>query len=364
MQPLTSLQQDRIARFLPAFRRYLDNAEQDTLAQKARQDLYAQILSPVALRQMTEFEFGQVISSLWASRLWGNKGYLVERLLQENNLDLLAAQLNDLLYGDSDLALRFDAFRREVKGMGTAMITELLAFAYPDSCGLWNDTVRQALEILGFRDGLPILRKSQLTGAEYAQFNALLKTIQAQLAEHGLDDIDLLGIYNFLYTVNELGQALVEPEPSRPPKPLAADDFGHDELIDQLVALGNWLGFQAEKEKPIAKGAVVDAIWKARIANLGVVTYVFEVQRRGSIDSLIVNLQKAQNNPTVQRLIIVATPKKIDAIRQEIAALPESFRKSVSYMEVDEVIRSAQLIGELSSIIGKLNLVRDEYVHD
>ncbi len=363
MMALSSLQKERIARFVPAFRRYLDNAEHDEelLAQKARQELYAQLLAPTAIRQMTEFEFGQIISSLWASRLWGNKGYLVERLLRDNELTTITAQLRNLLFGEGDNATRFDTFRKEIKGLGTAMITELLAFAYPDACGIWNDSTRQALDILGFREVLPMIRKAQLSGSEYQQFNDLLHVIQRELAQHNLDDQDFLGINYFFFIISELGQELIASEPKRPPKPTSPDDFVHDDLIDQLIALGNWLGFQAEKEKPIAKGAIVDAVWKARIANLGVVTYVFEVQRRGSIDSLIVNLQKAQNNQTVQRLIIVATPKKIEAIRQEIAALPENFRKFVSYMEVDEVIRAAQLIGELSAIIGKLKLVRDEF---
>jgi hypothetical protein len=132
-------------------------------------------------------------------------------------------------------------------------------------------------------------------------------------------------------------------------------------MVDQLVAIGQWLGFQAEKEKKVARGAQVDAVWQARIANLGVVTYVFEVQRHGSIDSLILNLQRAQNNPTVQRLIVVANYVDIETIRQEISSLPESFRKAVSFMEVGEAIRAARLIDELSGIIGKLQLVRSEF---
>jgi len=42
----------------------------------------------------------------------------------------------------------------------------------------------------------------------------------------------------------------------------------------------------------------------------GLVTYVFEVHRKGSVDNLIVNLQKALNNPTVQKIIAVSDPKK------------------------------------------------------
>jgi len=105
----------------------------------------------------------------------------------------------------------------------------------------------------------------------------------------------------------------------------------------------------------------VDAVWQARIANLGVVTYVFEVQRRGSYDSLILNLQRAQNNPSVQRLVVVALPGEIVKIRREIETLSEGFRRSVGYMEVAEVMRAAELVTELSGIINKLELVKGEF---
>ncbi|HVO69960.1 MAG TPA: hypothetical protein VMT24_07945, partial [Aggregatilineaceae bacterium] len=175
--------------------------------------------------------------------------------------------------------------------------------------------------------------------------------------QRGLRWLDLLDVDYFLQHVWRSESA----EPSIEGMPGLNYDFDHNEVVGQLVAIGQWLGFQAEQERKIARGSQVDAIWQARIANLGVVTYVFEVQRRGSIDSLILNLQRAQNNPTVQRLIVVANPADIGRARQEIATLPESFRKSVGYMEAREVMRAARLIDELSGIIGALELVRSEF---
>ena len=99
--------------------------------------------------------------------------------------------------------------------------------------------------------------------------------------------------------------------------------------IDLLTAIGQWLGFQAKKEELVARGARVDAVWQARIANLGVVTYVFEVQRRGSIDSLILNLQRAQNNQSVQRLIVVANSDEITRVRQGGSGEDQGHTKSI-----------------------------------
>jgi len=139
------------------------------------------------------------------------------------------------------------------------------------------------------------------------------------------------------------------------------DVFDHDEVIEQLIAIGQALGFQTEKEKLVAKGAKVDAVWQARIANLGVVMYIFEVQCHGSTDSLILNLQRAQINQSVQRLIVVANDKDIEKVRGEIATLPESFRRAVSYWEMSEAVHAAELVEELFGIINTLDLVKSEF---
>jgi hypothetical protein len=360
MVDLTPEQKERIVRFIPAFRRTLDDEnDPNMLERQSRVQLFEDLLSPEALDQMTELEFGQVISSLWASRIWGDKRYLVDKLVFDNGFPVLVDQLKRLLWGKGELATRYDTFRKTVRGLGAASITEIMAFAHPGECSLWNDAVRQALTILGIQ----VARKAQITGAEYAALNEMFAAIGSELARQGLEELDYLDVAYFLFVVYETGQNAAPIVTATPTTalPTITPDFDHDEVIEQLVNVGQWLGFQAEKEKMVARGARVDAIWQARIANLGVVTYVFEVQRRGSIDSLIVNLQRSQNNPTVQRLIVVAMPDEIERIRHEIATMPESFRKSVSFMEVGEVVRASGLIAELSGIIGKLELVRSEF---
>ena len=139
-------------------------------------------------------------------------------------------------------------------------------------------------------------------------------------------DIDYLGVNYFFYEIwraAKEGEPLPTIEPETKPKEEKA--FIHDEMIEQLVAIGQALGFQTEKEKLVAKGAKVDAVWQTRIANLGVVMYVFEVQTHGSINSLVLNLQRAQVNQSVQRLIVVATAKDIEKMcgGRYVPELPE-----------------------------------------
>jgi hypothetical protein len=361
---LTSLQKERIADFVPIFKKYLKSpvSKEDLQSRHERSEMYSRLLSRDGIEQMTEIEFGQVISSLWASLMWGNKGYLVERLIQDNTLPLIKVKLTLLLWGNGSVAERYDAFRSELKGFGTAMITEMMALVHPNDCGLWNVKARTALAALGFDTNIVPLKKSQISGDDYQRFNDVLRLIQKELMGRVEEPLDLLGIDYVLYEVWRAKREQGDEEETLQP-PIATDltDFDHNEVIEQLVAIGEWMGFQAKKEQTIARGAKVDALWQAQIANLGKVTYVFEVQRRGSVDSLILNLQRAQNNPSVQRLIIVANARDLSRVRQEIETLPESFRRMVSYMEVWEAKRAAELVGELSEIISKLELVKSEF---
>jgi hypothetical protein len=361
---LTKEQKQRIVAFVPVFKKYLKSpvSSEDLQSRHERSEMYSRLLSRDGIQQMTEIEFGQVISSLWASLMWGNKGYLVERLIQNNTLPLIKEQLILLLWGKGSVADRYDTFRSQLKGFGTAMITELMALVHPNECGLWNVKARTGLVALGFDSNTVPLKKSQISGEAYQRFNDVLRLIQRELVGKVEETLDLLGVDYFLYEIwranREQGD---EEEIIEIPTSTDLADFDHDEVIEQLVAIGEWMGFQSRKEQLIARGAKVDALWQAQIANLGKVTYVFEVQRRGSLDSLILNLQRAQNNPSVQRLIIVANAKDLSRVRQEIEALPESFRRMVSYMEVWQAKRAAELVGELSEIIGKLELVKSEY---
>ena len=66
---------------------------------------------------MTELEFGQVISSLWASQMWGNKSYLVDKMIQENGLPALITQLKNLLWGQGTSLLDTMNFARKSGGL-------------------------------------------------------------------------------------------------------------------------------------------------------------------------------------------------------------------------------------------------------
>ena len=53
-------------------------------------------------------------------------------------------------------------------------------------------------------------------------------------------------------------------------KPVSARDTKslHDEIKEKLVVIGELLGFESRAEVRITAGAVVDAVWEAKIGNI------------------------------------------------------------------------------------------------
>lgn len=245
---------------------------------------------------MTEDEFLEYISKLWSMLIWGNKKYVVDKLIADNGFDALKKQLAELLFGTNAISKRWDSFLKSVKGMGPATISELLTYANPQEYVIFNKTT---ILCYGYLD-IPDMPKYnyQYTGKKYAEVCDIAKQIAAELKKAGADDYDLLAVDYFMWDeILPIAEKKVPETPATPAvkKPTTESDSKslHDEIRDKLVSIGELLGFDSRSEVKIATGAVVDAVWEAKIGNMGKAIYVFEVQSKGSIDSLILNLKKA-----------------------------------------------------------------------
>jgi hypothetical protein len=135
--------------------------------------------------------------------------------------------------------------------------------------------------------------------------------------------------------------ALKEPIPSSESLPIEGEPEGHEEIIAKILEIGTFLGFETSdstEDTKVSTGAVLDAIWKANVANIAEVSYAFELQRKGSVDSLVRNLQRAARNPTVRGLVIVASNEsELDRIKKEAYDFIEDEKNRVILITVDEL---------------------------
>lgn len=336
--------------------------EEKWTERKERKDYY-QLFTKDKLITMTEEEFLEYISKLWSMLIWGNKKYIVDKLIADNGFASLKKQLAELLYGTNSIEKRWDVFLKSIKGMGPATISELLTYADPQEYVIFNKTTILCYSYLDIPD-MPKYNY-QYTGKKYAEACAIAKEIAEDLKKAGADDYDLLAVDYFMW--DEI-LPIAEKKTSEAPatttevkKPVTANDSKslHDEIKEKLVAIGELLGFDSHSEVKITTGAVVDAVWEAKIGNMGKAIYVFEVQSKGSIDSLILNLKKAQSNAAVQAVVAVADEEQLAKIISESAGVIDE--KSLRTWDSEDVLAVYDSLVRAHESINKLSLVPESF---
>lgn len=335
--------------------------KQDLLERQERTKYY-QSWTKERLATIDESDLYEYFGKLWAMLIWGNKQYVVNKLIQDNGLNTLRESLIDLVWGSEQIPIRWDRFRKTIKGMGPAMMSEILCHVHPDDYMIWNRRAYVALNYLGFKK-LPRYNY-QFTGNKYEELSDSVKTIAEELAKAGMQSPSLLTVDYFIWDELQVEDNLTQIYSKKSPKEITSiesedsetKDFIHNEIRDKIAEIGTWLGFTTQIETKIAEGSKVDAIWEATIGNMGRVIYVFEVQTKGSIDSLILNLLKALNNPAVQGVVAVSDLSQLDKIKKHASNVGDLGRK-LKYWNYTEVLDNHEALAAVNESINRLGLV-------
>lgn len=351
---MNPIDQSRFRQASELLKQYLgtERHKRDIAERRQRQAAFADLLA----QPFSEFTFSQVVRQLWAAQMWTNRDYLVSQILTKNGVDCVRQAWTALLSEKGTLGERYEGFVTSVRHMGPSMATEILCYREPDKAGIWNAVARQSLAWL--YDDDPLFRKYHLSAKDYDAFNALLRTLGEQLPHEGA--LDLLTVDYMLWELYETAKAGKPASATRTapaPESAPAVRSRHNELRDKVAEIGSGLGFDAEAEVEVAHGSKVDVVWRARIANLGSVAYVFEVQDKGSIDSLIVNLQQARGTLGAKKLCVVSDREQLDKIQKRVQTMPEELHKNLLFWEaaeVDEVFESLDSVTQVLRRVGLL----------
>lgn len=333
----------------------------DNWTERNERKAYYQSFTKDKLLAMTEEGFLEYVSKLWSMLMWGNKTYVVNCIIEDNGFDKVKEGIADLLYGCAAIEKRWDNFTKSIKGIGPATMSELLCYINPDEYVIFNKTTILCYSYLDIPD-MPKYNY-QYTGKKFAEVCAIAKEISAALKAAGADDYDLLAVDYFLW--DEVLPLAEKKEPGNQapitvtPKTESDSKSLHDEIKEKLVAIGELLGFESRSEVKITTGAVVDAVWEAKIGNMGKAIYVFEVQSKGSIDSLILNLKKAQSNAAVQAVVAVADEEQLAKIIRESAGVIDE--KSLRTWNSDDVLTVYDSLARAHESINKLALVPESF---
>ena len=334
---------------------------------KERSDLiaYYQKFTRDKIISMTDEDIYQYLSKLWAMQMWGNKHYVVDKIIEENGLENFRNHLAGLVWGQDDIAVRWDTFRKEIKGMGPAMISEILCKTHPNKFFLWNRPAYVGLNYLEVEN----LRRYdyQLTGKVYKYLCDVGKRMSTELETAGFDNATLLTvdymIWNELQVVENLSKMYVKKPAVEGRAELESpeeSEFIHNDIRDKIRDIGQWLGFAAKTEQKVSEGSKIDTVWEATIGNMGRVIYVFEVQTKGSIDSLILNLLKSLNNPAVQGVVAISDSKQLETIKKHVLDVRD-LRDKLRYWDYEEILHIHESLEFVNTSINELGLVPEGF---
>ncbi len=361
----TEILKKHIDNFKKTYNKYTQKFQQDF---KERADLvkYYQSFSKEKILQMTEEEIYEYLSKLWAMFIWGNKRYVVNKIIEDNGLDKFRRTLTDLIWGKNDIADRWNNFRTDIKGMGPAMMSEILCKTHPDEYMLWN---RRAFIALNYLEVVDLPRYDyQLTGKIYKYLCEVTTEIRTLLRESVFEDATLFDVDYFFWDELQVETNLSkifskDKKTAKKEKDLEVpnqEQFIHNDIRDKIKDIGLWLGLESRIEQKISDGSKVDTIWEATIGNMGRVIYVFEVQTKGSIDSLILNLLKSLNNPAVQGVVAVSDKEQIERIKKHAADVKD-LRDKLKYWDYEEVSKVHESLEYVNEIINNLRLVPEGF---
>ena len=313
------------------------------------------------IKKMTSDEFVEFIGKLWSMIVWGNKKYIADKIIEINGFENIKNMIIDLLYGTDSIEKRWDRFYKAKTRLGPSSMSELLSYINPNEYVICNKVTCACFKYLGV-EKVPT-HNYQYTGANYKRLCDIGKQIQQEMVKEGIANVNLLIVdymfWDVIYPMSK--KELVQVPEEEIPIEKDTKQFIHNDIINQIVEIGQWLGFESKSEVKIADGAIVDAIWQAQIGNMGKVIYAFEVQTHGSIDSLILNLQKATNNFAVQAIVAVSDEKQIEKIKKESKGI-HSIETKLKTWDYTEVMEMHDCLERSNEIINNLGLVPDSFI--
>jgi hypothetical protein len=258
---LSSEQKERIVGYIEKFKGRLKVELSDKGWEKERKErtvLFQKLLGKRNINKLNEKDFGKIIKTLWASQIWGNKEYLIKKILKDNGLPKIRKELRELLYGTDSIEKRFNRFRQNIKGLGPASITEILVFVFPSKYCLWNDKPKNVLPVLGMKNLLPDrVFKYSINGKDYVKCTKVLDLIRKELESVGFKRVDFLDVDIFMWLLfsevvkkQETEKEIVAPEIKREIK-IDTNKLSHWDVMGILLELGNLLGFDTYVADPV-----------------------------------------------------------------------------------------------------------------
>ena len=153
--------------------------------------------------------------------------------------------MKNLLYGLGEINVRYDRFRKNIKGFGASSISEILHFVFPDKYCLWNEKPKTVLPFIELALLPERFFKYQISaGDDYLRCVRALKAVKNELAQYGIRDfidLDIFFWYIYKYVIPEEEERRPEGVPPAPTVTINS----HEGAEYYLLELGKMLGYNS-----------------------------------------------------------------------------------------------------------------------
>lgn len=337
------------------YNEFITKAGKNLIVETEQKDLFFKnFFTKDNLKKIDEGALREFIKMLWSYDFWTNKDYILEEMLK-TKLDNIKKAFDYLVYSNDTIDKRFDSVLKNVRMIGVSAISEILIHIDSKKYPFWTRRTKDAVSFLGYKDKILESKGININGKQYVAFISIMSDLLKKVKDINPDIDDFLKLNLFIFYISSEIIGKKQPE--------IIEEFDHNTTVDDVFVLGDGLGFEVAKEVKVAPGCRVDVIWKSRIANLGVISYAFEVHKGGNMDSAILNLQKVlQKEVSIQKVVIVSNTQNLDRFREQIGALYESFREKVGYFEINELnsaLDNLKSLKENLSPLGFMNIKKD-----
>lgn len=320
---------------------------------KEREEYY-QSFDYEKIVQMSHEDFSKYINKMWAMSMWSNTKWGVDKSISDNGFDKLKKGIADLLYGGDNIEVRWDTFRKEIKGLGPATMSELLCYVRPHEYMLWNRVAMIAYQYLEVPD-VPT-HDYQLTGKKYVELTNIAKKIREIISSKINKDVDFLFVDYFFWDQLRDYKKVVNSSKEKVIDTVANNKSFHDEIVDYVKKIGSLLGYDTDNDGKVNdSGKYADALWEFNVGNIGKIKYVFEVQDGGSIDSLIVSLGSATKDISVHAVVAISDKVQIEKIKKHSNGFESNggFNGKLKFWDIDEVEKAYTELSSAMEIINR-----------
>lgn len=189
----------------------------------------------------------------------------------------------------------------------------------------------------------PQITDKEVSEIKTGENSAWRKAVQK--AGKTLDEKNLIRRKQGLWKITEKGKTRIIEETSGFTLTEAQpEEFSHLQIQDMLVEIGESLGFYAETEFEY-----YDVIWRENAKNQRL-SHVFEVQRKGNIDSAFAKLKRAYQNQRSKIFLVISSERDLNRARKSLAQEfqdIESVLMILTFPQIKKVHQNLRHIAEI-----------------